>query len=189
MLVLVLGLAACGGNYQPGFTPGAPAPEDDAADASASVPPLDLTKISGVYTLASVSFDADPAEDVRPPVTLTSVLQTVTVSTNGKFEDVQVRLGQSHLIIGNSGNFSFYYSIVNEKGELTKVGAFQAGSMSGKIKTGVKSIGFDAGASNGLADILETDYKVESDAKSLLLTATVLDTPSPIFLVVSAIKE
>lgn len=188
-MILVLGLVACGGNYQPGFTPGPPAPENDAADASASVPPLDVSKIAGVYTLASVSFDSDPADDVDPPVTLTSVLQTVTMSKGGKFEDIQVRLGQSHLIISNSGNFSFYYSIVNEKGELTKVGAFQAGSMSGTIKANVTSIGFNAGASNGLADILESDYKVDFDVKSLLLTTTVIDTPSPHFLVVSAIKE
>lgn len=181
----VLGLAGCGGGLQPTFIPDVSAPPI----ADESVPTLKVADIAGTYTIDYVRFDADLAKDVQPVVELTHTLKTVTGSVDGKPQDIQARLDQAYLIITPSGVFSFYYSIVNEKGQLVKVQTFQAGSMSGTIKTDVTSIGFVAGGTNGLADEQETLYDVQHDATTITLTDVITDSPTPHFSVVHATKE
>jgi hypothetical protein len=181
-----MGLVGCGGGLKPTFNPEAPAP---APSPDANVSTLKASDIAGTYALDSVTFEADLAKDVQPIVTLTRTLQTVTVSVDGKPQDAQARLDQAYLIITPMGGFGFYYSIVNEKGQLVKVESFQAGSMSGTIKADVTSIGFIAGITNGLADEQETLYGVQHDAKTITLTDVTKDTPTPHFSVVKATKE
>ncbi len=180
-----MGLVGCGGGLKPTFSPEAPAP----APLLEVVSTLKMTDIAGTYNLDSVTFEADLAKDVQPIVTLTRTLQTVTVSVDGKPQNSQARLGQAYLVISPAGVFSFYYSIVNEKGQLVKVENFQAGSMSGTIKADVTNIGFIAGGTNGLADEQETLYAVQHDAQTITLTDLIKDTPTPHFSVVKATKE
>lgn len=180
-----MGLVGCGDGLKPTFVPDKPAP----AVGDESVPGLKAADIAGTYTIDYVRFDADLAKDVKPVVELTRTLQPVTISVNGIPQDTQARLDQAYLIITPSGVFSFYYSIVNEKGQLVKVQTFQAGSMSGTIKTEVTSIGFVAGDTNGLADEQETLYGVQHDATTLTLTDVVTDSPTPHFSVIKATKE
>lgn len=181
-----MGLVGCGGGLKPTFAPEAAAL---GPNASANVSGLKVTDIAGSYTIDSVTFEADLAKDVQPIVTLTYTLQTVTASINGKPQDIQARLDKANLIITPTGIFSFYYSIVNEKGQLVKVESFQAGSMSGTVKTGITGIGFVAGGTNGLADEQETLYDVQHDAKTITLTDMNKDTPTPHFSIVHATKE
>lgn len=183
----VMGLAGCGDGLKPTFTPEAavtPTP-----DASANVSTIKAADIAGIYNIDYVRFDADLAKDVKPVVELSRTLQSVTISVNGTPQDIQARLDQAYLIITPSGVFSFYYSIVNEKGQMVNVQAFQAGSMSGTIKTDITSIGFVAGGSNGLADEQETLYTVQHDATTITLDDNTKDTPTPHFSVIHATKE
>lgn len=180
-----ISLAGCDGGLQPTFTPDKPV----VAPLLEVVTTLKASDIAGTYKIDYVRFDADLAKDVQPVVELTHTLQLVTASVNGSPQDMQARLDQATLIITPSGVFSFYYSIINDKGELVKVQSFQAGSMSGTIKTGVTSIGFVAGGTNGLADEQETLYDVQHDATTLTLTNVTTDTPTPHFSVVHATKE
>lgn len=184
----VMGLAGCGSGLKPSFAPAGPPPAP-APDTSANVSAIKAADIAGTYQMDSVTFEADLAKDVQPVVTLTHALQTVTTSINGKPQNIQVRLDQTSLIITPAGVFSFYYSIVNEKGELVKVESFQAGSMSGTVKTDITGIGFVANGTNGLADEQETLYEVKHDAKTLTLTDMIKDTPTPHFSIVHAVKE
>lgn len=187
MALLGVGLAGCGGGLNPAEPAGPAVAPNISADASVS--PIKATDIAGTYTIDSVTFDGDLAKDVQPPVTLTRTLTTHTVSTNGKLEDIQARLGQAYLIIGSSGNFTFYYSIVNQDGDAQSVGAFKSGSMSGTLKLEVSSIGFSAGASNGLADEQETMYFFARDKKTITLTDVVKETPTPHFSIITATQE
>lgn len=182
----VMGLVGCGGGLKPTFAPEAAAP---GPDTSANVSTLKMADIAGNYNIDSVTFEADLAKDVQPVVTLTHTLQTVTASVDGKTQDIQARLDQAYLIITPAGIFSFYYSIVNEKGQLVKIGTFQADSMSGTVKADVTSIGFVAGGTKGLADEQETLYDVQHDATTITLTDLHKDTPTPHFSVVHATKE
>lgn len=186
----VVGLVGCGGGLKPTFAPAAPAPIPNL-DTSANAPILKVMDIAGNYTIDSVEFDSDLPKDYPAPVLLTNTLQSVTIGVNGKPENIQARLDLAYLIIAPTGNFSFYYSIVNEQGKLLKVGSFQAGSMSGTIKTDVMNIGFVAGETNGLADEQEALYEVLHDATTLTLTDTDVskNALTPHFSVVHAIKE
>lgn len=182
-----MGLAGCGGGLKPTFTRDVPA--TPTPDTNTNVPTIKAADIAGNYTIDYVRFDADLAKDVQPVVELSHTLQSVTFSVNGMPQNIQARIDQAYLIITPSGIFSFYYSIVNEKGQLVKVQTFQAGSMSGTIKTDTASIGFVAGGTNGLADEQETLYEVQHDASTITLTDVVTDSPTPHFSVVHAIKE
>ena len=157
--------------------------------ADAAVSPIKATDIAGTYIIDSVTFDGDLAKDVQPPVTLVKTLSTHTVSSNGKMKDVQARLDQAYLIISPAGNFTFYYSIVDQEGKAVQVGAFKSGSMSGMLKLEVGSIGFSAGGSNGLADEQETMYSFKKDKSTITLADVVQETPTPHFSIISATKE
>lgn len=185
----VVGLVGCGGGLKPTFAPAAPAPVPNL-DTSANAPVLKVMDIAGNYNIDSVTFEADPVATVQSFITLTHTLSTWPVSENGVNKpDVQARLDQAYLIIAPAGNFTFYYSIVNEQGKLLKVGPFQAGSMSGTLKTDVMNIGFVAGETNGLADEQETLYEVLHDATTLTLTDVDKHALTPHFSIVHATKE
>lgn len=187
MALLGVAVAGCDGGLRPTGPVGAPAAP--AVSADASVPPIKAGDIAGTYVIDSVTFDGDLAKDVQPPVTLTKMLGTHTVSTNGKAVDVQARLNQAYLILTSSGNFTFYYSIVDHEGKALQVGSFKSGSMSGTLKLEVSSIGFSAGGSNGLADEQETMYSFKKDKKTITLTNVVQETPTPHFSIITATQE
>jgi hypothetical protein len=185
--LLGVGLAGCDGGLNPAAPAGPVAAPNISADAS--VAPIKATDIAGTYTIDTVTFDADLAKDVQPPVTLTRTLTTHTISTNGKAEDIQARLGEAYVIMGPAGNFTFYYSVVNQKGEPVQVGAFKSGSMSGTLKLEVSSIGFSAGVTNGLADEQESMYVFKKDKKTITLTDVVKETPTPHFSIITATQD
>lgn len=187
MVLLGIGLAGCGGGLVPSFEGTTKKPAPVVTDAS--VTPMKASDIAGTYTIDSVTFEADIAKDVQPIVVLDHKLKTVTSSVNGNPQDIQARLNEAYLVIGDSGVFSFYYSIVDEKGQAVKVGAFQSGSLSGILEMGVNTVGFVAGESNGLADDQETAYTVKHDATSLTLTDIVKDSPTAHFSIISATKD
>lgn len=183
----VMGLAGCGSGLKPSFAPAGPPPAP-APDTSANVSAIKAADIAGTYTIDSVTFASDLPKDYPSSVPLTRTLKEVTVGVNGEPVNIQARLDQAYLIITPAGVFSFYYSIVNAKGELVKAGPFLAGSMSGTIKTDITSIGFVAGETNGLADEQEALYGVQHDTKSLTLTVD-RDALTPSFTAVHAVKE
>lgn len=190
--LLGIGLAGCGGGLVPSFD-AAPATKPAPITEDNSVTTLKATDIAGTYTIDSVTFYGDLIKDCQPVVILDHSLLTQNTSTSCDFKDVQVRLDLATLYVGDSGVFTFYYSIVDDNGKATKVGAFQSGSLSGTLKMGVDSggnptVGFVAGETNGLLDEQEAVYTVQHDAKTLTLTNKD-DTPSPHFNIVHATKN
>ncbi len=191
MALLGLGVAGCTSGLVPTFGAGAPAPAP-TANQDANVGNIKIGDYVGTYTIDSVTFDADPeAADFQPTKPLTHTLDSITVGVNGKPQSIQARLDKAYINIGPTGNFSFYYNIVDEKGQVVVVGGFQSGSMSGTIKAGLTTIGFDAGVSHGLADDQETDYTPtkSTDGKTLTLEDTTKKTPTPHFSIIQATKS
>lgn len=187
-IAILLGLVGCGNGLVPGAVGENTPPPSVTTDASVS--PMKASDIAGVYTIQSVWFDPDAAVDVMGDMELTRTLTTFKLTSNGvQLPDFQARLDEAYLIIHSSGVFSFYYSIVDQEGKPISVGPFKSGNMSGMLKLEVKSIGFVAGASNGLADEQEAMYDFKSEKNTITLTDTDKEILSPHFSIIHATKE
>lgn len=187
-----MGIVGCGGGLEPTFGP----PSNDPPKPQENIiPVVKSADIAGVYDIDSVLFDADVAITGNPPVLVNRELRLIPYSENGVPKSTKARLDQAYLIIGIGGNFSFYFSIVNEQGQLVKVGPFDSGGMSGQLKMGVQEIGFMSGFVSadapltGLADEQETMYSIVSQDKKLVLRNVDAETPTPHFSEVTAIPQ
>lgn len=184
-----MGLMGCGGGLEPTFAPATPKTEVGLGDI---VKPIKTVDIAGTYDVDSVTFATSPGAE---PVALDHILRTRTVFQDGVSKDVQAKLDKAYLIIGPSGNFTFYYSIVDDKGLPIKVGPFDSGGIAGSLKTGIQEIGFVGSQSaagtqiTGLADEQETMYSITPNDKFFILDDVEDVTPTPHFAQIIAIKQ